>query len=198
MKKDKIILGFVDDHQIVIDGLLSLLNGHENFHIAFATTDPTTVLDKLSEHNVTILLTDIVMPGLQGNILAKKVKEKFPAVRILALSMSGEGDTVSEMINDADISGYILKNTGKQELITALEKIAAGGIYFSDEVINELERASGRKKQNEEAHLTEREIEIIRLIDPVRSGHIFFRSPFHQRTHSRNPPQEYFQENKHQ
>ena len=79
--------------------------------------------------------------------------------------MSGQGDTVSEMINDADISGYVLKNIGKQELIKALEKIAAGGIYFSEEVINELQRTSQRKKENEEAHLTSREIEIIRLIE---------------------------------
>jgi DNA-binding NarL/FixJ family response regulator len=106
-----------------------------------------------------------MMPHLPGNVLAKQVKEKYPAVKILALSMSGQGDTVDEMINDADISGYVLKNIGKQELIKALEKIAGGGIYFSDEVIAELERTSHRKKENEEAHLTGREIEIIRLIE---------------------------------
>lgn len=165
MKKEKIKLAFVDDHQIVIDGLLSLLQGHENFDIIFATTDPASVLDKLKDHPISILLTDIVMPGLPGNLLAKQVKEKYPSIKILALSMSGEGDTVNEMINDADISGYILKNTGKQELINAIEKIAAGGIYFSEEIIGELKRTSERKKQNEQAHLTDREIEIIRLIE---------------------------------
>jgi two-component system, NarL family, nitrate/nitrite response regulator NarL len=165
LKKEKIKLAFVDDHQIVIDGLLSLLQGHENFDIAFATTDPATVLDKLKDHPISILLTDIVMPGLPANLLAKKVKEKYPSIKILTLSMSGEGDIVNEMINDADISGYILKNTGKQELINAIEKIAAGGIYFSEEVIGELKRTSERKKQNEQAHLTDREIEIIRLIE---------------------------------
>ena len=67
--------------------------------------------------------------------------------------------------NDADISGYVLKNIGKQELIKALEKIASGGIYFSEEVIDELQRTSQRKKQKEEAQLTDREIEIIRLIE---------------------------------
>ena len=72
---------------------------------------------------------------------------------------------VNEMINDADIAGYVLKNIGRQELINALEKIGAGGIYFSDEVIDELKRTSNRKKENENAHLTAREIEIIRLIE---------------------------------
>jgi len=86
-------------------------------------------------------------------------------VKILALSMSGQGDLVNEMIEDADISGYVLKNIGKQELITALEKIAGGGIYFCDEVLDELQRTSQRKKQHAEAHLTDREVEIIRLIE---------------------------------
>lgn len=165
MKKEKITLALVDDHQIVIDGLMSLLKGHDKFRLVFATTDPTEVVKKLSESPVDILLTDIMMPGLQGNQLAKQVRERFPATRILALSMSGQGDLVNEMINDADISGYVLKNIGKQELLKALDKIAGGGIYFSEEVIDELQRTSDRKKQNEEAHLTDREIEIIRLIE---------------------------------
>jgi len=161
----KITLALVDDHQIVIDGLMSLLKGHDTFRFAFATTDPTEVVQKMELSPVDILLTDVMMPALPGNKLAKLVKEKFPSVKILALSMSGQGDLVNEMINDADISGYVLKNIGKQDLIKALEKIADGGIYFSDEVINELKRTSERKKQNEEAHLTAREIEILRLIE---------------------------------
>ena len=165
MKKGKISIALVDDHQIVIDGLMSLLKGHDKFRFAFATTNQTEVIEKIEQSPIDVLLTDVMMPVLPGNQLAKKVKEKFPSVKILALSMSGQGDLVNEMINDADISGYVLKNIGKQELIKALEKIADGGIYFSDEVIDELKLSSTRKKQNIEAHLTDRETEIIRLIE---------------------------------
>ncbi len=165
MKHEKIIIGIVDDHQIVIDGLMSLLKGHDKFRFAFATTHPEEVVGKIGETPIDILLTDVMMPQLAGNQLAKQVKEKYPNVKILALSMSGQGDLVNEMINDADISGYVLKNIGKQELLKALEKIAGGGIYFSDEVITELQRTSQRKKENEAAHLTDREVEIIRLIE---------------------------------
>src|SRR4029077_18411160 len=112
MKNGKISVALVDDHQIVIDGLMSLLKGHDNFRFAFATTDPTEVLDRLREKPVNILLTDVMMPKLPGNELAKKVKDNFPSIKILALSMSGEGDIVNEMINDSDISGYVLKNIG--------------------------------------------------------------------------------------
>jgi two-component system nitrate/nitrite response regulator NarL len=165
MKNGKITLGIVDDHQIVIDGLTSLLKGHEKFNFAFATTDSTEVVDKIKENKIDILLTDVMMPKLPGNQLAKQVRQKHPNVKILALSMSGQGDLVNEMIEDSDIAGYVLKNIGKQELVKALEKIAGGGIYFSEEVIDELQRASNRKKQKEQAHLTDREIEIIRLIE---------------------------------
>ena len=165
MKNGKITLGLVDDHQIVIDGLTSLLKGHDKFKFAFATTNSSEVIEKIGQTPIDVLLTDVMMPKLPGNQLAKQVKEKYPDVKILALSMSGQGDLVNEMIEVADISGYVLKNIGKQELITALEKIADGGIYFSDEVIDELQRTSQRKKQNAEAHITDREIEIIRLIE---------------------------------
>ncbi len=165
MRENRIILAIVDDHQIVIDGLISLLNGHELFDLAFATTNPLEVMSKLEEQPVDILLTDMMMPELSGNLLAKKVKEKFPQIRILALSMSGTGELVNEMIDEANVSGYVLKNIGKKELIQALEKIAQGGIYFSDEVVKELQLAERRKKRVEEARLTSREVEILALIE---------------------------------
>lgn len=166
----KISLAFVDDHQIVIDGLMSLLRNEDRFQFVFATTNPKEVVQKLKENPVDILLTDIMMPGLPGHVLAKEVRQQFPRIKILALSMSGDGALVNDMINDADISGYVLKNTGKKELIEAIEKIAAGGIYFSEEIIDELQRHSTRKKENEQVHLTDREVEIIRLIEKEYSN----------------------------
>ncbi len=166
----KIKLAIVDDHQIVIDGLLSLLGSHPVFEIVCTTTEPLKVIELLNRQSVDILLTDVMMPSLNGAELAKLVKEKFPTIKILALSMSGEGDIVNAMIEDADISGYVLKNIGKQELLKALEKIAEGGIYFSEEVLQEMTRSSQRKKVNIETHLTEREMEIIKLIEKEHSN----------------------------
>lgn len=165
MKPEKINVAIVDDHQIVIDGITSLLDGHSTIFIAATHTSATEMLKILSQQKIDILLTDIMMPGMNGQELAKQVKEKFPEIKILALSMSGQGHTVNQMIEDADISGYVLKNIGKQELIHAIEKIANGGIYFSEEVLNELQHFSNMKKENEETNLTTREVEIIKLIE---------------------------------
>jgi DNA-binding NarL/FixJ family response regulator len=84
--------------------------------------------------------------------------------------MSGQGELVNQMIDDADISGYVLKNIGKQELLKALEKISNGGIYFGEEVLHEMARASETKKTNEAINLTAREIEIIGLIEKELSN----------------------------
>ncbi len=170
MKNTKITLGIVDDHQIVIDGLKSLLHGHDGFEVLIECTRPLQMLQLLEKKPIDILLTDVMMPGMNGAELSKAVHLKFPNIKILALSMSGQGDLVNQMINDADISGYVLKNIGKQELLKALEKISAGGIYFSEEVLQEMTRDSEMKKENVEAHLTSREIEIIRLIEKELSN----------------------------
>jgi len=170
MKPETVTIAIVDDHQIVIDGLKSLLQGHPVFKVAIETTDPLLMTGLLENTAVDILLTDVMMPGMNGAELAKAVHRQFPQIKILALSMSGQGDLVNQMIDESDIAGYILKNIGKQELLKALEKISAGGIYFSDEVLNEMMKSSDRKKTSEEAHLTLREIEIIRLIEQEYSN----------------------------
>ena len=165
MKKEKISLAIVDDHQIVIDGLKSLLQGHPNFVVNIECNHPERMEQLLKSVKIDILITDIMMPLMNGAQLSKMVNINFPNIKILALSMNGQGDLVNQMIDDSDISGYVLKNLGKQELITALEKIANGGVYFSEEVLEEMMKASERKKTSDEVHLTLREIEIIRLIE---------------------------------
>ena len=170
MKTKKISLAIVDDHQIVIDGLKSLLHGHDQFEVLIECTRPLEMIALIEKQSIDILMTDVMMPGLNGAELSKLVHQRFPEIKILALSMSGQGDLVNQMIDDADISGYVLKNIGKQELAKALEKISGGGIYFSEEVLHEMTRASEMKKENAEAHLTGREIEIIQLIEKELSN----------------------------
>ena len=166
----KIKIAIVDDHQIVIDGIVALLKDYQKFSIVACNISASIMLETLQGTAVDILLTDIMMPEMNGRELAKAVRQKFPHIKILALSMSGQGDIVSEMINDADIAGYVLKNIGKEDLTNAILKISEGGIYFSDFVLDELERFSNVKKENEETHLTRREIEIIGLIEKELSN----------------------------
>lgn len=137
----------------------------DEFDVVIECTHPEEMFKLLKHHEVDVLLTDVIMPVMNGADLSRAVRQAHPCIKILALSMSGQGDLVNQMIEDADIAGYVLKKIGQKELITALQKISKGGIYFSDEVLKEMTKASDRKKVNEEAHLTAREIQMIKLIE---------------------------------
>ena len=79
-------------------------------------------------------------------------------MKILAISMSGQGAMMNEMINDADINGYILKNVNRTQLLTAIDKIFGGEIYFNEKVLDELEQFAQCKKTVADIHLSKREI----------------------------------------
>ena len=165
MHHSRIRVAIIDDHQIVIDGIYAMLKEQEGINIVVSTTSPGELLEALQSTGADVLITDVFMPEMNGRDLAKKVKEKFPQTKILALSMSGQGQMVDAMINESDIAGYVLKNLCKEELLLAIRKIYDGGIYFSEEVLHELRAFSDIKKENHEVHLTLREIEIIQLIE---------------------------------
>lgn len=161
----KLKLMIVDDHQMFIDGVKSLLRKEKQFEfIAEANTaeDALRIMEKTVPD---ILITDISMPGMSGNELIETVKARNPDVKILVLSMHNEAEVISEiMMQEAE--GYILKNTGRQELSSALHKIADGGTFYSDEVLLSLMRRVKKdaKKDKEVVQLSEREIEIVKLI----------------------------------
>lgn len=165
MQLAKLKLALVDDHQIVIDGLKSMLKNNPRYEVVIECNHPEKMMDLLKMQTVDILLTDIMMPGMDGVELAKAVKKSYPSIKIMALSMNGEGVLIHRMIEEAGISGYVLKNIGQSEFLHALDKIAEGGVYFSEEVMKEMINYSAIQKKQEAIHLTSREIEIIRLIE---------------------------------
>ena len=161
---DIIRLHIVDDHQMMIDGLRALLGDEPAFKIIAESNNGKVALSKIETDQPDVLLTDISMPEMNGLELTKAVKEKFPEIKIIALSMFGERNTISEMLQ-AGISGYIVKNTGKQELVQAINKVATGGLFFSDEVSAEMMKAISTPAVKEDViTLTPREIEIVKLI----------------------------------
>ncbi len=160
----------VDDHQMMLDGLKALLSGEASIQIIGESNNGKIAFDKILTQQPDVLITDISMPEMNGLELTRAVKEKFPQIKILALSMFGERNTISEML-EAGINGYILKNTGKQELLSAIKKVSEGGMFFSDEVSEELMKpAQIENKHDETVSLTPREIEIVRLIEKEYSN----------------------------
>ncbi|GGD72437.1 DNA-binding response regulator [Emticicia aquatilis] len=163
MSGSKLQILIVDDHQILLDGIEAMLHGVGDFKVIGKCSDGNSALNFLNENPVDIVLTDLYMPKMTGMELTQKVKKKFPNVKVLALSVSYDVSIVHDLI-DAGISGFIIKTIGRDELIEAIKTIAQGNIYFSREVSNEILRSLSNRTEEETYHLTEREIEIVKLI----------------------------------
>ena len=180
-------LFIVDDHQIVIDGIKLMFQGLPEFNIVGDSTQPLQVLNLIENLAVDIMITDVGMPGMSGVELSRTIKQKFPQIKILALSMFSDSQIIAEMI-DAGITGYILKNTGKKELIEAISKIAEGQNYFGQDITLQLMKSF--KRSQEETKLTDREVEIIRMIEKDMTtkdiAHTLFISERTVETHRKN------------
>lgn len=163
MSGSKLQILIVDDHQILLDGIEAMLHGVGDFKVIGKCSDGNSALNFLNENAVDVLLTDLYMPKMTGMELTQKVKKRFPSVKVLALSVSYDVSIVHDLI-DAGISGFIIKTIGRDELIEAIKTIAQGNIYFSREVSNEILRSLSNRTEEEVYHLTEREIEIVKLI----------------------------------
>jgi len=168
MENIKVII--VDDHQIIIDGLKSLLAGHENIQVIGTAGNGIEALKELEEKKCHVIIMDIKMPEMNGIEATSAIKKKYPDVNIVALTTYGEKKLIQEIIK-AGALGYILKNTGKQELDAAIIAVANGQKYYSNEVAMKLLDADQGSKVTvykgdfEEAEvLTQREIDVLRLI----------------------------------
>ncbi len=157
-------IAILDDHQIVIDGLKLLLKGHPNLNVVAENTNGLLLLENLKDIKVDILLTDIMMPVIDGYEMAMRVKNDFPKIKVIALSMNGDGPLIEKMIEEANVSAYLLKTANKSELLEAIEAVSEDDTYFSKEIIEELHAYTKIKRANQSMNLTAREIEIIRCI----------------------------------
>lgn len=165
MEKENYDILIVDDHQMFIDGIESLLIGQDKYRIKHHANDGETALEILTNHEVDILISDLSMPGMSGAELVKIVKEKYHDIKVLVLSMHNNRETVGEILM-SEAEGYILKNTGKKELIRALDRITEDSTFYSKAVMSlMLEKIQKQKQVDAETQcLTERELEILQLI----------------------------------
>ena len=151
----------VDDHQIVLDGLRSLLDKDPSFDVLGTFSDPQKALSYISTQTPDILLTDYSMPQMSGLELIKKANALHPGIKSVLLSMHDEPSVVKEAMKQG-INGFLLKNIQQVELKEALRKIYTGLIYISAEITTQL--LHQHIMNDGESKLTERELEILKLI----------------------------------
>lgn len=157
-----------DDHRVFREGIVSILEHNDEIEVVAQARDGKEVLEKLPESTPDLILMDISMGTAGGIETTRLVRESYPHVRILVLSMHSESSYIVKML-EAGASGYLLKDAGSQELINAIKAVAEGHTYFSSQVsatlVGQLLDKSRKPADRKEGiPLTKREKEILKLI----------------------------------
>lgn len=178
----------VDDHPVVIEGIHSLLQNEKDIAWMGQAMNAASCLGFFINNTADVVLMDISMPGMDGIELCALLKEKYPQVFILGLSSFNQGIYIKKMLENG-ASGYILKNSSKEELINAIHSVYEGSIFINGEVAESL-REYRRNTKPELPALTPREKEILAFIaegytNPQIAEKIFL-SPFTVDSHRKN------------
>jgi DNA-binding NarL/FixJ family response regulator len=168
METEKISVLVVDDHQLMIEGLKSLLEVEENIGPVSGANNFQETLDFLQNNPVDVVLMDINMPEVSGIETTQKIKELHPSTKVIALTMHDDISIITKMIK-AGASGYVLKKTNMTEVIDALKVVHKGGKYLSmttqniimDNLMSPDELMEA--KENKPV-LSSREMEVLKLI----------------------------------
>lgn len=154
-----------DDHQMFIDGLKSMLEDTDSIKVVGEAMDGNEVLRQCDTKDVDIVIMDISMPEMDGIEATKQLLKKHPNIKVLGLSMYNDRNFISDLLKTG-AHGYILKNTGKDDLITAINSIQAGETYLGGEVSKTLLNSFMKKTKKMQVieKLSEREKEVLESI----------------------------------
>jgi len=187
----KINVYLVDDHKIIRDGIQLMLASAPNINIIGESASGQEAISFLEQNhdNTDIVLVDINMPNMNGIDLTKNLTTTHPNLKILALTMHAEENYIMSMVQ-AGAHGYILKESGQEELIDAIESIANGKKYFSNEVSVAMVNYVMNENNTASTKLSSREEEVLKLIalgkTNKETGEALFLSARTVETHRRN------------
>lgn len=146
-------IAIVDDHQMFLDGMISVLSGQPSFRILFVENHAQKALEKLKDYAPDIIITDISMPGMNGIEFIRIVKKTYPDIKVLVVSMFDNLQSFENM------DGYLLKETNKEQLIEAINSIVLDNKKYFGNQNNHADTFEFKK-----SILTLREKQIIQLI----------------------------------
>ncbi len=123
----------VDDHQLFISGLQALLAQMPDVAIVATFPHPPAALEHLESHPTDLIITDISMPEMDGIAFIREARVRQPGVRTMVISMHAEPAVIKMALREKP-DAFLLKNTGVEELQAALQNIAAGNRYYTEEI----------------------------------------------------------------
>ncbi len=169
MAADIIKIMLVDDHKMIIDSLQLLFKLMDGIEVIHTIHDSRNVINALDQEMVDIVITDYRMPHLDGLQLTRLVKESFPSIKILLLTINEDSKDIQDAYH-AGASGYIMKKATRKDLEEAVKTVAKGKLYFGQDALQAILAKKGEIQntsigiQTKLNSLTKRELEIVKLL----------------------------------
>lgn len=162
----------VDDHAILRDGIRSLLESQEDIVVVGEAENGAEAIEFVERSSPNIVLMDISMPRMNGLEATRHLHDHFPEVKVLILTQHDNLEYITPALQ-AGASGYVLKRSGRRELLNALRQVHEQGAYITGRITRELLQDYSHElnhHRSEETHLTERERQVLQLIVDGRSN----------------------------
>lgn len=158
----------VDDHEVVLEGLIRILEKQGGIKIVSVARSAEEALEKIGRFPPDVIIVDIQLPGMNGIELIKRVKSQYPEIEAITLTVFDDEQFAKQAIKAGAI-GYVIKDAAKEELVKAVRAAAKGESLISTSVarklIEEISEPSGKKKRDEGYEgLSQRELDVIKLM----------------------------------
>lgn len=167
----KIKIAIADDYPVFRDGLKAILSSDENISFILEADNGAELMEALLTHSPDIILMDLKMPVMGGMEATKLVREKYPHIKVLVISMYEDEMFISHLVKTG-ANGYLLKNAEPEDIRRAVYAVTENGYYFNEPIANNLLRELILKNNltptfNNTAELNDEEKEILRRLSRV-------------------------------
>ena len=161
----------VDDHQLIIDGLSGILKDEKIISLIYSAKNGEEAIEQIRKNPIDCVLMDISMPKINGHDATKVIKQERPDIKVIVVSMFSDASVVIKLLK-AGADAFIIKNTGKEEVLRAIDRVMNNEKYISNELnLNLYQHLGLSRNQTTSQHLTPRETEIIRYIGSGMTNH---------------------------
>lgn len=154
----------VDDHDLILNGIKTVIDDIPDISVIGEANNGKQLLMLLERVIPDVIIMDIDMPVMDGIETSKIVKNKYPEIHIIALTIHDELGVINK-IKEADFDGYLLKNIDKEEISRAIKIVNSGKKYYSANLFDSIiSQTNKKKKKTIHNNLTDRDIEVLKLI----------------------------------
>jgi two-component system response regulator DevR len=171
MSRQRIII--VDDHEIVRLGLRTLLERHPDFEVVAEASNGREALEKIPVFNPDVVVLDIRLPGMSGVEVCQTITDNYPDSKVIILTSYAEDEMLFAAIR-AGAAGYVLKQIGGDDLVSAIEAVGRGEALLdpslTQRVFEEVRKAQREEEASAFAELTNQEMQVLQLVSEGKTN----------------------------